>query len=96
MRHYMQTLRERGEILDVHREVDPKHELAAVTTGAASVPTQRRHTNVATISPASAYQAPTPSTSLPISTAGPDKQTRRPGGGELVTQSVMGNRPAIG
>ena len=31
MRHYMQTLRERGEILDVHREVDPKHELAAVT-----------------------------------------------------------------
>jgi UbiD family decarboxylase len=34
MRHYMQTLRERGEILDVHREVDPKHELAAVTQAA--------------------------------------------------------------
>jgi hypothetical protein len=34
MRHYMQTLRERGEILDVDREVDPKHELAAVTQAA--------------------------------------------------------------
>ena len=34
MRHYMQTLRERGEILDVHRKVDPKHELAAVTQAA--------------------------------------------------------------
>src|SRR5262245_21695259 len=34
MRHYMQTLRERGEILDVHREVAPKHELAAVTQAA--------------------------------------------------------------
>ena len=34
MRHYMQTLRERGEILDVHREVDPRHELAAVTQAA--------------------------------------------------------------
>ena len=34
MRHYMQTLRERGEIIDVDREVDPKHELAAVTQAA--------------------------------------------------------------
>jgi hypothetical protein len=34
--------------------------------GAASVPTQRRHTTVVTISSASAYRAPTPSTSLPI------------------------------
>ena len=34
MRHYMQTLRERGEIIDVDRAVDPKHELAAVTQAA--------------------------------------------------------------
>jgi UbiD family decarboxylase len=41
MRHYMQTLRERGEILDVHREVDPKHELAAVTQAAMRAGTSR-------------------------------------------------------
>jgi UbiD family decarboxylase len=34
MRKYMQKLRARGELLEVHREVDPKHELAAVTDGA--------------------------------------------------------------
>ena len=31
MRAYMERLRARGELLEVHREVDPKHELAAVT-----------------------------------------------------------------
>jgi len=36
----MQTVRERGEILDVHRDVDPKHELAAVTQAAMRLPEQ--------------------------------------------------------
>lgn len=31
MRQYMQTLRATGHLLEVHREVSPKHELAAVT-----------------------------------------------------------------
>jgi len=35
MRKYMETLRARGELLEVTREVDPKHELAAVTSAAA-------------------------------------------------------------
>jgi len=34
MRDYMETLRARGELLEVEREVDPKHELAAVTSAA--------------------------------------------------------------
>ena len=34
MRRYMQTLKDRGDLLEVHREVDPKHELAAVTDAA--------------------------------------------------------------
>ena len=34
MRNYMERLRERGELLEVHREVTPKHELAAVTQAA--------------------------------------------------------------
>jgi UbiD family decarboxylase len=34
MRKYMETLRARGELLEVAREVDPKHELAAVTAAA--------------------------------------------------------------
>jgi UbiD family decarboxylase len=34
MRKYMQKLRARGELLEVRREVDPKHELAAVTDAA--------------------------------------------------------------
>src|SRR5689334_15296871 len=34
MREYMETLRARGELLEVTREVDPKHELAAVTSAA--------------------------------------------------------------
>ena len=36
MRNYMERLRERGELLEVHREVNPKHELAAVTQAAQS------------------------------------------------------------
>jgi UbiD family decarboxylase len=31
MRDYMKTLRAQGQLLEVHREVSPKHELAAVT-----------------------------------------------------------------
>ena len=34
MRKYMEALRARGELLEVTREVDPKHELAAVTAAA--------------------------------------------------------------
>ena len=34
MREYMERLRARGELLEVEREVDPKHELAAVTQAA--------------------------------------------------------------
>ena len=34
MRKYMQKLSARGELLEVHREVNPKHELAAVTDAA--------------------------------------------------------------
>src|SRR5512132_3923190 len=34
MRKYMEALRARGELLEVRREVDPKHELAAVTSAA--------------------------------------------------------------
>src|SRR3954451_24112216 len=34
MRKYMQRLKARGELLEVSREVDPKHELAAVTSAA--------------------------------------------------------------
>ena len=34
MREYMQTLRARGDLLEVTREVDPRHELAAVTSAA--------------------------------------------------------------
>jgi UbiD family decarboxylase len=34
MRRYMEALRARGELLEVAREVDPKHELAAVTSAA--------------------------------------------------------------
>src|SRR5215469_9051794 len=34
MRQYMEKLRARGELLEVHRPVDPKHELAAVTDAA--------------------------------------------------------------
>lgn len=34
MRHYLARLKKRGELLEVHREVDPKHELAAVTDAA--------------------------------------------------------------
>ena len=34
MRNYMNTLKARGELLEVHRPVDPKHELAAVTDAA--------------------------------------------------------------
>ncbi|HEY3566135.1 MAG TPA: UbiD family decarboxylase, partial [Casimicrobiaceae bacterium] len=34
MRKYMEALRARGELLEVMREVDPKHELAAVTAAA--------------------------------------------------------------
>ena len=34
MRTYMERLRERGELLEVHREVSPRHELAAVTQAA--------------------------------------------------------------
>src|SRR5262249_27707843 len=34
MREYMERLRARGELLEVHRPVDPKHELAAVTDAA--------------------------------------------------------------
>jgi UbiD family decarboxylase len=34
MRDYMERLRERGELLEVHREVSPRHELAAVTQAA--------------------------------------------------------------
>jgi UbiD family decarboxylase len=34
MREYMEKLRRRGELLEVHREVDAKHELAAVTHAA--------------------------------------------------------------
>lgn len=34
MRSYMESLRARGELLEVTREVDPKHELAAVTSAA--------------------------------------------------------------
>src|SRR3954447_1587033 len=34
MRQYMERLRARGELLEVTREVDPKHELAAVTSAA--------------------------------------------------------------
>jgi len=34
MRKYMEALRARGELLEVTREVDPKHELAAVTSAA--------------------------------------------------------------
>ena len=38
MREYMNRLRARGDLLEVHREVSPKHELAAVTQEA-----QRRY-----------------------------------------------------
>src|SRR5689334_5360575 len=34
IREYMETLRARGELVEVAREVDPKHELAAVTSAA--------------------------------------------------------------
>ena len=34
MRQYMEKLRARGELLEVHRAIDPKHELAAVTDAA--------------------------------------------------------------
>jgi UbiD family decarboxylase len=34
MREYMEKLRTRGELLEVHRPVNPKHELAAVTDAA--------------------------------------------------------------
>src|SRR5919205_4574344 len=34
MRAYMEKLKARGELLEVTREVDPKHELAAVTSAA--------------------------------------------------------------
>ena len=34
MREYMEKLRARGELLEVHRPVQPKHELAAVTDAA--------------------------------------------------------------
>ena len=34
MRDFMEKLRARGDLLEVHREVDPKHELAAVTDAA--------------------------------------------------------------
>jgi UbiD family decarboxylase len=34
MREYMERLRARGELLEVERQVDPKHELAAVTQAA--------------------------------------------------------------
>src|SRR5438045_4542279 len=34
MRKYMEALRQRGELLEVTREVEPKHELAAVTLAA--------------------------------------------------------------
>ena len=34
MRNYMAALKARGDLLEVHREVDPKHELAAVTHAA--------------------------------------------------------------
>ena len=34
MRNYMNKLKARGELLEVHRPVDPKHELAAVTDAA--------------------------------------------------------------
>ncbi|MBV8915140.1 MAG: UbiD family decarboxylase, partial [Acetobacteraceae bacterium] len=34
MREFMDRLRARGELLEVHREVNPKHELAAVTDAA--------------------------------------------------------------
>jgi UbiD family decarboxylase len=34
MRKYLQRLKSRGELLEVSREVDPKHELAAVTSAA--------------------------------------------------------------
>ena len=34
MRAYMERLKARGELLEVEREVDPKHELAAVTAAA--------------------------------------------------------------
>ena len=34
MRQYMEKLRARGELLEVHRPVNPKHELAAVTDAA--------------------------------------------------------------
>src|SRR5262245_23748887 len=34
MRGYLAQLRDRGELLEVHRQVDPKHELAAVTQAA--------------------------------------------------------------
>jgi UbiD family decarboxylase len=38
MRHYMEQLRARGQLLEVYREVQARHELAAVTQAA-----QRRH-----------------------------------------------------
>jgi len=34
MREYMEKLRARGDLLEVHRRVDPRHELAAVTQAA--------------------------------------------------------------
>src|SRR5690349_23370375 len=34
MRAYMERLKAKGELLEVEREVDPKHELAAVTSAA--------------------------------------------------------------
>src|SRR5215469_5920353 len=34
MRQYLEKLRARGELLEVHRPVNPKHELAAVTDAA--------------------------------------------------------------
>ena len=34
MREYMEKLKARGELLEVRREVNPKHELAAVTDAA--------------------------------------------------------------
>jgi len=34
MRNYMNRLRDKNELMEVHREVDPRHELAAVTAAA--------------------------------------------------------------
>jgi hypothetical protein len=37
MREYMEKLKARGELLEVHRPVSPKHELAAVTDAGLNV-----------------------------------------------------------